>query len=90
MASKSRAGGVPQTRVPAKRRPRCSAGHKSLPVQTPTGWVCPECFNEHVQKKRDDRTSGGVVIPAGVKMPADNYFGQAFPNRAARRRALRR
>lgn len=58
-------------------------------------WFCPDCLNEHVHRQRekkvgDPRSKAGVILPHGVKLEVPDYVSDIFPNRRARRRALKR
>lgn len=70
----------------AHRRPVCSAGHTRPPVKDSKGkWVCPDCFNEFVARETRNRTTGGVVLPTGVRGIDQDFFSKMFPNRRTRR-----
>lgn len=86
---------LPGMRGPSFRRPRCSVGHTTPARRGANGqWFCPDCLNEHVHRQRkqdgDARSKAGVVLPAGVKLEVPDYVSDIFPNRRARRRALKR
>ncbi len=92
------------SRVPAtpsgKRytKPVCSSCKTDEHVQRndKDEWFCLKCADEWLREYRDARVSGksigGVALPVGVKdeRRVASSFKDVYPNRAARRRAMRR
>jgi hypothetical protein len=68
--------------------PRCSV-HLIQTVRGVDGaFVCPECFNDWLQKSAQ-KTEGGIELPEGVRDERLPTFQQILPNRRARRAAMR-
>lgn len=66
--------------------PECSV-HGTPCVRGADGaFVCPECFNDHVQKTT--KTVGGIDLPDGVRDERLS-FRHILPNRRARRMVMR-
>lgn len=77
------------------RIPNCSECGRSLQRNDVNEWFCLHCADEWLRRHIDKLTRGksifGVHLPTGVTDPRrlTASFRDAFPNRAARRRAMR-
>lgn len=82
------------------RRPVCSVDHShTVQHDENNQWVCIDCANDYIREvinaKVEDlrKSEGGVELPEGVKderMTIDARYQDSVPNRAARRRMMRR